>query len=119
MAAQPPRPRAASSAGAPPGWLRETAVIIFGVLVIVYMLVPIVVIVVFSFNDPAGKFNFTWSGFTLDALGRLLEIPELTDALLPSLDWRCSQRDLDRPRHDDRAGPGSVRLLRPPRGRTS
>ena len=34
-------------------------------LVIVYMLVPIAVIFVFSFNNPAGRYNFTWVGFTL------------------------------------------------------
>ena len=33
---------------------------IYGALAIAYMLIPIALIVVFSFNDPAGKFNFTW-----------------------------------------------------------
>ena len=49
------------------------------------MLVPIVLIIVFSFNDPAGKFNFTWQGFTLSNWAHPFEIPELTDALLLSL----------------------------------
>lgn len=34
-------------------------------LAIVYLFVPIFVIVLFSFNDNAGRFNFTWQGFTL------------------------------------------------------
>ena len=41
-------------------------------LVIAYMLVPIAVIFVFSFNNPAGRYNFTWVGFTLEALGKRL-----------------------------------------------
>ena len=48
------------------------------------MLIPIVVIAVFSFNDPEGKFNFTWSGFTLEHWKNAFDIPELTDALLDS-----------------------------------
>ena len=30
------------------------------------MLIPIAVIVLFSFNDPSGNFNIAWQGFTLD-----------------------------------------------------
>jgi spermidine/putrescine transport system permease protein len=42
-------------------WIREHAVLVVGLLVIAYMLVPIAVIFVFSFNNPAGRYNFTWS----------------------------------------------------------
>ena len=52
---------------------------------IAYMLIPIVVILVFSFNDPAGKYNFAWHGFTLDYWEHAFAIPELNDALLHSL----------------------------------
>jgi spermidine/putrescine transport system permease protein len=58
---------------------------IYGALAIVYMLIPIGLIIVFSFNDPAGKFNFTWQGFTLSHWAHPFEISELTDALLLSL----------------------------------
>jgi spermidine/putrescine transport system permease protein len=66
-------------------WLKRNAIVIYGGLAIAYMLVPIVLIVVFSFNDPAGKFNFTWQGFTLSNWAHPFEISELTDALLLSL----------------------------------
>ena len=66
-------------------WLKRNAIVIYGGLAIAYMLVPIVLIVAFSFNDPAGKFNFTWQGFTLDHWAHPFEITELTDALLLSL----------------------------------
>ncbi|HSC20732.1 MAG TPA: ABC transporter permease subunit, partial [Solirubrobacterales bacterium] len=66
-------------------WLREHAVQIVGVLVVLYMLIPIVVIFAFSFNDPAGRYNFTWVGFTLDHWRNAFGIPELNEALLTSL----------------------------------
>ena len=66
-------------------WLREHAIVIYGALAIAYMLIPIGLIVVFSFNDPAGKFNFTWQGFTLSHWAHPFEITELTNALLLSL----------------------------------
>jgi spermidine/putrescine transport system permease protein len=66
-------------------WLKRNGIVIYGALAIAYMLVPIVLIVVFSFNDPAGKFNFTWQGFTLSHWAHPFEISELTDALLLSL----------------------------------
>jgi spermidine/putrescine transport system permease protein len=66
-------------------WLREHAVQIVGVLVVLYMLIPIAVIFGFSFNDPAGRYNFTWVGFTLDHWSNAFGIPELNEALLTSL----------------------------------
>ena len=66
-------------------WVRENAIVIYGILAIAYMLIPIGLIIVFSFNDPAGKFNFTWQGFTLSNWAHPFEISELTDALQLSL----------------------------------
>jgi spermidine/putrescine transport system permease protein len=66
-------------------WLREHAIHIYMVLAIAYMLVPIALIIVFSFNDPQGKFNFTWAGFTTDHWAHPFAISELTDALGVSL----------------------------------
>ncbi|MDX6627221.1 MAG: spermidine/putrescine transport system permease protein [Solirubrobacterales bacterium] len=75
----------ANPAGRAWHWLREHGVGIVGVLVVVYMLIPIAVIFFFSFNDPAGRYNFTWVGFTLSHWGNAFGIPELNDALLTSL----------------------------------
>ena len=66
-------------------WLREHAVQIVGVLVVLYMLIPIVVIFGFSFNNPAGRYNFTWVGFTFDHWSNAFGIPELNEALVTSL----------------------------------
>jgi spermidine/putrescine transport system permease protein len=66
-------------------WLRHHAVLIYACLAIAYMLIPIGLIMVFSFNDPVGKFNFTWQGFTLEHWSNAFGISELTDALVLSL----------------------------------
>ncbi|TMK55536.1 MAG: ABC transporter permease [Actinobacteria bacterium] len=66
-------------------WLREHAVQIVAVLVVLYMLIPIAVIFGFSFNDPAGRYNFTWVGFTLEHWSNAFGIPELNEALVTSL----------------------------------
>jgi spermidine/putrescine transport system permease protein len=66
-------------------WVREHAVTFVGALVVIYMLVPIAVIFVFSFNDPAGRYNFTWVGFTLAHWENAFGIPELNEALVTSL----------------------------------
>ena len=47
-------------------WLRRNGLMIFAILAVLYMLLPIAVIIGFSFNDPAGRYNFTWVGFTLE-----------------------------------------------------
>ena len=59
---------------------------IFAGFAVIYMLIPIAVIAAFSFNDPAGKFNFTWQGFTLEHWSNAFGIPELTDALRTSIE---------------------------------
>jgi spermidine/putrescine transport system permease protein len=54
-------------------------------VVIVYLFIPISVMILFGFNDPAGRFNFAWQGFTLRWYRELLDIPDLTVALRNSL----------------------------------
>ena len=66
-------------------WLRENAIVIYALFAVLYLLVPLLVIGVFSFNDPAGKFNFTWEGFTLEHWENAFGIDELTSALTTSL----------------------------------
>jgi spermidine/putrescine transport system permease protein len=66
-------------------WLREHGINIYAGFAIAYLLIPIAVIIFFSFNNPAGRYNFTWVGFTLDHWQNAFGIPELNDALLTSL----------------------------------
>jgi spermidine/putrescine transport system permease protein len=66
-------------------WLREHAVNIVAALVVVYLLLPIAVIFLFSFNDPSGRYNYTWVGFTFEHWAHAFSRPELTEALITSL----------------------------------
>ncbi|MFG1932924.1 ABC transporter permease [Mycobacterium sp. NPDC048908] len=54
-------------------------------LVLLYLFLPIFVIILFSFNKPLGKFNYTWQGFTLENWMHPFKYPALTDALKLSL----------------------------------
>jgi spermidine/putrescine transport system permease protein len=65
--------------------LSRTALPAFTVLAICYLLIPIVVMIIFSFNDYQGKFNFIWHGFTLKAWQHPLAWPGLPDAIRISL----------------------------------
>ena len=67
-------------------WLRDHALNIFAGFAILYMLIPIAVIAIFSFNDPQGRYNFTWEGFTLDHWKDPFAIEELTDAMVFSIE---------------------------------
>lgn len=57
----------------------------FTLLAIGYLLVPIVVMIVFSFNDYQGKFNFIWHGFTLNGWLHPLAWQGLPEAIRTSL----------------------------------
>ena len=54
-------------------------------LVLGYLFLPILVIVAYSFNSPAGKFNFVWKGFSLDAWRDPFRYPALVDAMRISI----------------------------------
>jgi spermidine/putrescine transport system permease protein len=66
-------------------WLRRNGIVIYAGFAIAYMLLPLAVIAVFSFNDPSGKFNFTWQGFTFEHWEQVFSLPELNEAMLHSL----------------------------------
>src|SRR6476659_8133324 len=48
-------------------WLNRHFVVIAGLLTLSYLLLPNVVVTVFSFNKPKGRFNYEWQQFSLDA----------------------------------------------------
>jgi spermidine/putrescine transport system permease protein len=58
---------------------------LFTAAAITYLMVPIVVMIAFSFNKPEGKFNFVWAEFSLDAWANPLGRPGLADALGTSI----------------------------------
>jgi spermidine/putrescine transport system permease protein len=54
-------------------------------LALLYLFIPIFIIVLFSFNDNQGRFNFTWQGFTLRHWQDPFANPDLAKALENSL----------------------------------
>ncbi|MGH2393869.1 MAG: ABC transporter permease [Candidatus Limnocylindria bacterium] len=54
-------------------------------LVVAYLFLPILVMIAFGFNDPRGRFNFTWQGFTLEHYTNIFGCyPQMNDALIAS-----------------------------------
>jgi spermidine/putrescine transport system permease protein len=51
----------------------------------IYLFVPLVTIAVFTFNDPTGKFNTSWEGFTFDNWLHPFSEEAFTDALWESI----------------------------------
>jgi spermidine/putrescine transport system permease protein len=58
---------------------------VFTAAAIFYLLVPILVMILFSFNDPPGRFNFVWGEFSLDAWANPFGRPGLQEAIVTSL----------------------------------
>src|ERR687895_1527550 len=52
---------------------------------LLYLLVPIAIIIVFSFNNPRGRFNFIWQEFSFDAWTDPFGGPGIGDALWNSI----------------------------------
>jgi len=59
---------------------------LYAALALLYLLTPIFIILVFSFNQPAGRFNFVWQEFSLDAWKDPFAVPGIGDALRTSIE---------------------------------
>ena len=66
-------------------FVRHHLLTAYAILAFTYLLVPIAVVVLFSFNDPAGRFNYTWQGFTLDHWRNWDGVPGLREAMTLSI----------------------------------
>jgi spermidine/putrescine transport system permease protein len=66
-------------------FVRKHVLTAYALLAFAYLLLPIAIVIAFSFNDPAGRFNYTWQGFTLRNWTNWNGIPGLTDAMSLSL----------------------------------
>jgi len=65
-------------------WNRYLLFIYTGIAV-VYLMLPVAVMALFSFNDPAGKSNFVWQGFSLEAWQEIFSVPGLQSAVTISI----------------------------------
>lgn len=66
-------------------WLRRNLVMMVGILVLVYLFIPIAVVIALSFNKPQGKFNITWNAFSLDAWTNMCGVPGVCTSFLTSV----------------------------------
>ncbi len=78
-----PRPNAASRAWA---FVRRHALGAYVVLALIYLMLPIAVVILFSLNQPAGRFNYTWEQFTLDNWTNWDAVPGIRDSVILSLE---------------------------------
>ena len=63
----------------------RVALLGFTALVVIFLFAPIAVMIAFSFNDPAGRQNITWQGFTLENYVDIWSRPQITGPMLTSL----------------------------------
>jgi spermidine/putrescine transport system permease protein len=52
----------------------------------VYLFLPIAVVIAFSFNNPKGRFNYTWDGFTLTNWTHPFGVPGIGNAIRISVE---------------------------------
>jgi len=58
----------------------------YALLAFAYLLLPIAVVVAFSFNAPLGRFNYTWEGFTVENWTHPFAVPGLGEAMRASVE---------------------------------
>jgi spermidine/putrescine transport system permease protein len=68
------------------GWVRNYVLTVYAALALVYLFLPIAIVILFSFNNPAGRFNYTWQGFTFKNWTHPLNYPGLSGALKTSIE---------------------------------
>jgi spermidine/putrescine transport system permease protein len=67
-------------------FVRHHVLTVYSLLFFAYLLLPIAIVVVFSFNHPSGKFNFTWQGFTWNNWRYWDGVPGIRSAIVLSLE---------------------------------
>jgi spermidine/putrescine transport system permease protein len=58
---------------------------VYAAFAILYLMLPVAVMALFSVNDPPGKSNVTWHGFSLDAWLNPFGVPQLFDVVRTSV----------------------------------
>jgi spermidine/putrescine transport system permease protein len=67
-------------------FVRRQALTLYALIAFGYLLLPVGVVVLFSFNHPKGRFNYTWQGFTFDNWVHWDAVPGLRGAIEISLE---------------------------------
>ena len=69
-------------------WLfvKRHVLTVYAILAFVYLMLPIAVVIAFSFNSPKGRFNYTWDGFTWNNWKNWDGVPGLRSAMVLSIE---------------------------------
>ena len=69
-------------------WLfvKRHVLTVYAILAFVYLMLPIAVVIAFSFNNPRGRFNYTWDGFTWNNWKNWDGVPGLRSAMVLSIE---------------------------------
>ena len=79
------RPAAVRPRGSVLTLLRENVIWLAAAAAMIYLLLPNLILVLFSFNKPNGRFNYTWQRFSLDAWQHPCAAPGMCHSLGLSL----------------------------------
>ena len=66
-------------------WLGDRMVLAFAIVVLLYMLAPVFVVILMSFNDPASRQSYTFDGFTLSNWTNVCAPYQLCDSVSVSI----------------------------------
>jgi spermidine/putrescine transport system permease protein len=67
-------------------YVRRHALDAYAALALTYLFLPIGIVIAFSFNNPLGRFNYTWQGFTFKNWLNPLNYPGLGGAIRVSVE---------------------------------
>ena len=66
--------------------LRRRVLDAYAFLALGYLFLPIAIVIAFSFNNPLGRFNYTWQGLTFKNWAHPLDYPGLGSAIRVSIE---------------------------------
>jgi len=67
-------------------FIRRQVLTVYSLLFFAYLLLPIGIVIAFSFNNPTGRFNYVWQGFTWNNWRYWDGVPGIRSALVLSLE---------------------------------
>ena len=67
-------------------FVKRNVLTAYSILFFAYLLLPIAIVIVFSFNNPPGKFNYTWNSFTWNNWRYWNGVPGIQSAVTLSLE---------------------------------
>ena len=67
-------------------FVKRHALTVYALLVVGYLMLPIAVVIMFSFNHPTGRFNYVWNEFTFSNWLNWNDVLGIKDAIVTSLE---------------------------------